>query len=341
MPAISTGKVLVSGANGYVAAWVVRALLEAGFSVRGAVRSQEKGAHLAKMFASYGDKFELAVVPDIMKEGAFDEAVKGVDAIEHTASPFHFHSDDPADYLDPAINGTTGILRSALKFAPTVKRVVVTSSAAAVVGNHFTQAVTTLSETDWNDDSVKLVEEQGREAPNGDKYRASKTLAERAAWTFVNEHKSTISWDLVCLNPPLVLGPTIHELTSPSALNTSMHLMYTAFRTPDFTGGIPLWVDVRDLATAHVRSLTTPEAGGERFIVSRGAYKWQDFLDAIPVSKKSPSGPYITGTPGSGKNATYPILLDASKSQRVLGMRYRGEDETARDVVADWEARGW
>jgi nucleoside-diphosphate-sugar epimerase len=88
-------KVLVTGANGYLATWVVKKYLEAGFSVRGTVRSLSKSVFLKDKFAHYGDRFELVVVEDITKEGAFDEAVKDVDAIAHTASPFHYKSTNP------------------------------------------------------------------------------------------------------------------------------------------------------------------------------------------------------------------------------------------------------
>jgi len=96
MVAISTpAKVLVTGANGYLATWVVKKYLEAGYSVRGTVRSLTKSAFLNDKFAQYGDQFELVVVEDITKDGAFDDAVKGVDAIAHTASPFHYNSTNP------------------------------------------------------------------------------------------------------------------------------------------------------------------------------------------------------------------------------------------------------
>jgi nucleoside-diphosphate-sugar epimerase len=91
MTAISPpAKVLVTGANGFLAVWVVKKYLEAGYSVRGTVRSLSKSAFLKDKFAQYGDRFELIVVDDITKDGAFDEAVKGVDAIAHTASPVQF-----------------------------------------------------------------------------------------------------------------------------------------------------------------------------------------------------------------------------------------------------------
>lgn len=99
MPAVTApAKVLVSGANGYIAVWVVRTLLDRGFSVRGTVRSESKTTHLKKVFKDEVAKglVEFVVVPDITVPGAFDEAVKGVDAIEHTASPFHFKAEDPA-----------------------------------------------------------------------------------------------------------------------------------------------------------------------------------------------------------------------------------------------------
>ncbi|KAK7687131.1 hypothetical protein QCA50_009634 [Cerrena zonata] len=128
MPSITTGKVLVTGANGFIAVWLVKDLLEKGFSVRGTVRSEAKGEHIKKLFSQYGDKLEIVIVDDITKEDAFDEVVKGVDAIEHTASPFHFNVSDPQELIRPAVAGTTSVLQSALKFGTSVKRVVVLSS---------------------------------------------------------------------------------------------------------------------------------------------------------------------------------------------------------------------
>ncbi|KAJ7189651.1 hypothetical protein GGX14DRAFT_484545 [Mycena pura] len=334
MPAITSGKVLVSGANGYIAAWVVRSLLDEGFSVRGAVRSVDKGAHLRELFAAHGDKFELAVVPDIMQDGAFDEAVKGVDAIEHTASPYHFHADDPAELLEPAIRGTIGILESARKYGTAVKRVVVTSSTAAVLT--VSDQPQLLSEVNWNDQAPREVEEKGRAASGAAKYRASKVLAERAAWDFVAKHSAEIGWDLVVLNPPLVLGPMIHAVASVDALSTSTRQMYNALTTPGAAGGGGCWTDVRDLARAHVRALQRESAGGERIIIAAGAFAWQDWLDAVPPASK-----YQKGTPGAGKDHVHLLRYDNGKSARVLGMEYRSMGDTAAAVVADYEARGW
>ena len=96
MVAVSpVAKVLVTGANGYLAVWVVKKFLEAGYSVRGTVRSLAKSSFLKDTFSNYGDRFELVVVEDITKDGAFDDAVRGVDAIAHTASPCHHKATHP------------------------------------------------------------------------------------------------------------------------------------------------------------------------------------------------------------------------------------------------------
>ncbi|KAJ7737805.1 D-lactaldehyde dehydrogenase [Mycena maculata] len=290
-------------------------------------RSADKGKHLDKLFASYGERFELITVPDITQGGAFDKAVKGVDAIEHTASPFHMKADDPAELLDPAIKGTVGMLESARRFGTSVKRIVVTSSSAAV-----------LSELNWNDEDVKEVEEKGRAAGPAVKYCASKTLAEKAAWDFAKKYQGQIGWDLTVLNPPWVFGPTIHEVSSPDGLNTSAHIMYDAFTKPAPAAGAGLvpWVDVRDLALAHVRALQKEAAGAERIIVSAGPFLWQDWLDAAPPSER-----YQKGTPGAGKDAVHKIRYENGKSTRILGIEYRSMADTAAAVVADYEAKGW
>lgn len=244
MPAVPEGKVLVSGCNGYIAVWVVKLLLEDGFSVRGTVRRESVIPYLKEFFKSYGDKFEVVIVPDITKvrvraaitcaddtnsyaapqEGAFDEAVKGVDAIEHTASPFSLNADDPQEIIGPAVAGTVGMLDSAFRVAnDTVRRIIVTSSCSSVLTVDPTNMkLNFFSERDWNEQSVREVEEKGRSADNIDKYHASKSLAERAAWKWAEEHRGVAKFDVVALNPPYVYGPVLHDVKSADALNTSM-----------------------------------------------------------------------------------------------------------------------
>ena len=98
MPSVKApAKILVTGANGYIAVWTVKEFLDSGYIVRGTVRSEQKAVHLRKIFEKEvkEGRLEFAIVPDITQPGAFDEVVKGVDGIAHTASPFHFQADDP------------------------------------------------------------------------------------------------------------------------------------------------------------------------------------------------------------------------------------------------------
>lgn len=155
-----------------------------------------------------------------MQDSGFDEAVKGVDAIEHTASPFHFNVTEPDELIRPAVAGTRSVLESALKHGSSVKRVVVTSSVAAIL--EMVPDAPVFTENDWNNLSVQEIETKGKGASVPDMYRASKTLAERAAWAFVEENKGKIGFDLVVINPPMVMGPVLHEVDNPDNLNTSM-----------------------------------------------------------------------------------------------------------------------
>lgn len=151
-----------------------------------------------------------------------------MDAIAHTASPFHLNAVEPDELIVPAVKGTVGVLQSALT-EPSVKRIVVTSSCASVLTALPEPRV--FSEKDWNDAAIEEAKQKGRDALPVVKYRASKTLAEKAAWDFYEKNKSKVSWDLVVLNPPFVFGPVIHAVSSPGSLNQSMHeWFHTVFK---------------------------------------------------------------------------------------------------------------
>ena len=151
--------------------------------------------------------------------------MKGVDAVAHTASPFHFNAVEPDEIIKPAVEGTLSALRATAAHGSTVKRFIVLSSTAAVM-RWSAPFGAVLDESSWNEDSIELVKEKGRDAFNGDKYLASKTLAERAAWEWYEENKATASFDIVSLNPPYVYGPFLHECAKPEDLNTSALLWW-------------------------------------------------------------------------------------------------------------------
>jgi len=344
MPAVlPPAKVLVTGASGFIAAWVVKTLLEKGYKVVGTVRSEKKGNYLKNLFKDHADRFSFVIVEDIEKEGAFDEAVVGCDAVEHTASPFHFKADDPQELIRPAVQGTVGILESIRKNAPGVKRVVITSSVASIVydkGNGVTY-----DESEWNNQSPKEVESKGKETPGVHKYRASKVLAERAAWEFVEKNKASVAFDLVAICPPMVWGPIIHEVASLESLNTSVAMFQNATTTKNPPASAEQlknpggnWVDVRDVALVHTLALSNPAAGGERFITSSGGFTWQDVLDALHASGDYPDVP--KGNPGSAKDTVHNIYLSA-KVEGLFGIKLKTLKETAPATLAALRERGF
>ncbi|GJE89213.1 aldehyde reductase [Phanerochaete sordida] len=345
MPAVTKGKVLVSGCNGFVAVWVVKQLLEDGYTVRGTVRKDSAIPYLKDLFKSYGDRFEVVIVPDITKDGAFDDAVKGVDAIEHLASPFHMHADDPQELIGPAVAGTLSVLRSALAHGnATVRRVVITSSCAAVLTEDpDLSKARTYAEGDWNELAIDDCAQNRRGADQASKYHASKALAERAAWEFAASHRGEAMFDVVALNPPYVYGPWMHDVKNAEQLNTSMFAFWDAVikgnkSMEELATEGQSWVDVRDLAHAHALALQRPEAGGERIIVSSGPWNWQDFVNTAHALEPSlPAG----NTAYDPKTAVYHTSFDNSKSRRVLGIEYRTMEECTRDSLAQFKAKGW
>jgi nucleoside-diphosphate-sugar epimerase len=192
--------VLISGVNGYIAAQVAKAFLDAGFKVRGTTRSKANTNPLTegplKAAFEAGD-FEVFEVPDITIPGAFDEAVKGVSAVLHTAAPVSLSFTDPEPVLHAAIQGTSSILNSALKAGPQLKSVVFMSSIAAIRGAQ--PLPHTFTEKDWNDYSEGQVKQLGKEAGSIHIYFASKTAAERTLWDFQKQHAP--SFAATSINP--------------------------------------------------------------------------------------------------------------------------------------------
>ncbi|TPX63889.1 hypothetical protein CcCBS67573_g08551 [Chytriomyces confervae] len=328
-------KVLVTGVSGYIGCHVSQHLLSLGFKVTGTVRSAAKAEQVRASLAALlqpaqRENLSFAIVDDIAVEGAFDSAVRdgGFEFVVHTASPFTYAIQDPQrDLIDPAVNGTTGVLKSVLKYGGSVKRIVVTSSMAAI-RNTPTANPDGLSELDWNNAAIKAFNEMGAETPAGIAYSASKTLAEKAAWAFLEQNKC--AFDLVTINPPFVFGPPIHPCSAPENLNTSVKLIWDMYVgaikevNPALAAGC---VDVRDVARAHALALSNPEAGGQRFITSSGPYT-QTLVRQV-LQKRFPGRSYATG-----ELAAVPVAELNAKSKRVLGMgEYIGLEESIVDTV--------
>lgn len=198
----SRRRVLITGANGYIAAQTVGRFLAAGWAVRGTVRDRESAsarelaAHLAAETAA--GVFELVMVPDIKAAGAFDEAVPGVQAIAHLATPVVFDSGDVEYIVGTAVQGTLSILESALREASAQKQkegekkdglasFVLMSSTSAV--RMAVPDPTIFTEKDWNTRAEADVREAGDKAFGHVIYAASKVASERAFWDWMKEKK--------------------------------------------------------------------------------------------------------------------------------------------------------
>jgi nucleoside-diphosphate-sugar epimerase len=176
-------RILLTGANGFVGSHILDQLLSRGFSVRSVVRSEAKAQQVLSDFPNWGSKLDFGIVPDITSPGAFDQVVKSAppfDIVIHTASPFLYRViSDNREFLDPAIKGTLEVLKSVKAHAPTVKRVVITSSCAAVVnfgGNPIAAPKKVYTEEDWNPTTW----EGALTGTPNNAYQASKKFAEQS-----------------------------------------------------------------------------------------------------------------------------------------------------------------
>jgi dihydroflavonol-4-reductase len=247
--------VLLTGASGFIAKHIVRTLLDAGYVVRGTVRRPERGdqvrdavrPHLADP-STLDERLTFAVA-DLEDDAGWAEAMSGVDAVVHTASPFPIaEPEDEAILIRPAVEGTVRVLRAA--HAAGVGRVVLTSSAAAIVHADLPDGRDTFDEEDWTDLDHRTATT----------YIRSKTLAERAAWDFVADEAPDMA--LTAINPGFVLGPPLDDEIG-SSLSVIARLL--SGKDPMLPRhGLPV-VDVRDVAEMHLRALQRPGTAGRRY----------------------------------------------------------------------------
>jgi len=329
--------VCVTGASGYIGSHVVDALLQAGYRVRATVRdtsADEKVSHLKALAKETGGELEL-VSADLLKPGAFDDAIKGCTHVCHVASSVRLSAPDPqTQIVDVAVNGTKNILGS-IDRAGTVRRVVVTSSIAAVTNEDPTDN-RVFDESDWNDGATLKT----------NPYALSKTLAERAAWDHVKSKGDDAQYDLITINPTLVLGPVlakVHGRSSPAVLRDVLNGKFPAI--PDLRFGV---VDVRDVALAHVRALELEEAAGRHIVSNRNAplIELAGMLrTAFPkhkISKRKMPNLLMYGIALFDKRLSFGFLrrnlsitrrIDAHKSREALGIEYREVEATVRDTA--------
>ncbi|KAK6458399.1 protein induced by osmotic stress [Scheffersomyces xylosifermentans] len=322
--------VFVSGATGYIAQQTISLLLSKGYNVVGSVRSAAKGENLKKL---HGSKFQYEVVPVLEKQGAFDEALKShpeVTIFLHTASPVTFAAkDNENDVLIPAINGTKYVLESIHKSAPQIKRVVYTSSVVAIAS--FAQIFDptfVASEDVFN----PITYEEGKAHPVS-AYFASKTLAEKAAWEYVKENKP--QYTLSTVNPVFVLGPQAKDEEAKGDLNATAEYIDAVYKLkkddkiPESAGH---FVDVRDVAKAHVIAFEKDEAQGKRLITYTENFNSQLILNII---RKNFPGLRERLPVGNPENVDFSHFaeVDDAKSRAILGDERISLEQSVKDTI--------
>ena len=332
----TTKPVLVTGATGYVAGRLVERLLTEGMVVHAAIRepeNKEKTKYLDELAKKLPGTIKYFKA-DLLTDGSYDEAMKECELVYHTASPFiRTVKDAQKDLVDPAKKGTRNVLESANK-TETVKRVVVTSSCAAIYGDGadvLEMPNQELTEETWN--TTSSLDHQP--------YSFSKTVAEKEAWR-INETQDR--WDLVTINPSFVLGPGINPHASSESYSIMKQIGKGDFKmgTPEFNIGC---IDVRDLAEAHFQAGVRAEAKG-RYIISGtnsgfteiAGFIKQEFPNYKISTKKLPKWMLWLMAPTVGmtrkevsKNVGYPWKANNSKSIKDLGMKYRPLEGTVTE----------
>ena len=323
--------VMITGSTGYVAGWIVKRLLDEGLTVHATVRDPENIEKLKYLNQIAKDspgqiKYFKA---DLLNQGSYAEAMKGCQIVLHTASPFKIDVTDPQkELIDPAQLGTRNVLDEVNRIS-SVKRVVFTSSCAAIYGDNADLKNTPngiFTEEIWNTTS----------ALKHQPYSYSKMLAEKEAWAI---NKKQTRWDLVSINPTLVIGPGINPYGTSESFNLVKQFGDGSMKvgTPKFGVGV---VDVRDVAEAHFKAAFLPEAKG-RYIVSAHNTDFPDMAKTLvnkfgndyPIPRRvMPKWLVWLVAPLINKamtrkmvalNIDLPCIVDNSRGIRELGMSYR------------------
>lgn len=332
-------KVLVTGVSGFLGAHVALELLRQGYAVRGSVRNMAKSNWVSESLAAAGadvTRFEVCTL-DLLKDDGWSDALAGCRYLLHVASPFVLTMPkDESVLLRPAVEGTSRAVQAALDGG--VERIVLTSSVAAIDGGrrHYDRP---LGPADWTDVN----------GPNVTAYTKSKTLAEHKAWAMMG--RAARPEALAVINPGTIIGPLLNRDPGASVVIIQRMMRGHMPMLPDLV--LP-WVDVRDVAAAHVAAMTSPLAAGRRTIVTNAALS----LDALADLLRSRLGPEAARVPTRRMPAWMASLMtlfdrslrdgkaylgirreyDASGGPMLLGRPLRTTDDavetTARSLLA-------
>ncbi|KAL9369898.1 hypothetical protein Peur_041100 [Populus x canadensis] len=264
--------VCVTGAGGFIASWIVKLLLEKGYSVKGTVRNpaDPKNSHLRELEGAQ-ERLTLCKA-DLLDYESLKEAIQGCDGVFHTASPV---TDDPEQMLEPAVNGTKNVIMAAAEAK--VRRVVFTSSIGTVYMDPNRSPDVVVDESCWSD------LEFCKNTKNW--YCYGKTVAEQDAWDVAKKN----GVDLVVVNPVLVLGPLLQPTVNASIVHI---LKYLTGSAKTYANSVQAYVHVKDVALAHILVFETPSASGRYICAERMLHRGEvveilaKFFPEYPIPTK-------------------------------------------------------
>jgi len=259
--------VLVTGGTGFLASHIILQLLENGYKVKTTLRSLQRKIEIINMLEAGGitDLNNLSFVEtDLTKDNNWDKALQGCDYVQHVASPFPAQEPkDENELIIPARDGALRVLKAARDAK--VKRVVLTSSFAAI-GYSIDPIDHIFTENDWTDPDSHIPP-----------YIKSKTIAEKAAWEFVQNEGGAM--EMAAINPVAIFGPVLGKDYSASIGYIDAILKGIIKETPPIAFGV---VDVRDVASIHISAMINPLANGERFLATtEGTVSFYDIAELI------------------------------------------------------------
>ncbi|XP_073274302.1 phenylacetaldehyde reductase-like isoform X1 [Primulina huaijiensis] len=302
--------VCVTGASGYVASWLVKLLLLNGYTVKGTVRDLGKAGKVAHLKALEGAQERLQLFEaDLIEEGSLDSIIHDCVGLFHTASPVLYSISDPQKQLiEPSVNGTLNVLKSCTK-APSIKRVVLTSSIASVTLNRNPRGPDTIMDETWFSDPELCKETKQW-------YWLAKTLAEQTAVKYAAQN----GIDLVVMNPGFVIGPLLQP-----TLNASSHFILDIIKGkkifPDYQ-----FVDVRDVASAHVMALEDSSANGRYILVESSVDHYEAVQILHELVNPSHNNPY--------QNVTGNLTVKVSKKKaESLGLNFIPMEVSFKDMI--------
>jgi nucleoside-diphosphate-sugar epimerase len=323
--------VLMTGSTGHIGYHCLIEALSKGYKVRVAVRSAEKFATIAasKCIQPYLTQICECIVPDITKEGAFDEAVKGVDYVVHIASPLGRSTNDFENtIIKPAVSATISILESAMK-QPSIMKVVITSSSSVGAPPPPVSVMFTPNDT-------TAIPPGPYPSPFA-AYMASKKLAHKATQDFINDRKPF--FNVINIMPSIVLGPNPLITRKEDLLNSSNRTLFVPLLGQTIVGGPAMYAHVSDVAYVHIAALSEEIKGNHNFGVSTKTPNEHEWDDSLGIVKEAFPQAIESGLlPLGGSVKSLPGLYDCSATEETLGIKFKEFPDMVRDAVGQYLA---